>query len=61
MKELLNVLFWLLILGIITHLFGEYIISRETNSTIQLLSVLTWFGLAFYVGKKTINYIINKN
>jgi hypothetical protein len=60
MKEFLIVLMWL-ILGIVTHLIGEYVISRETNSILQLISVLTWLGLAFYVGKKTIKYIINKN
>lgn len=60
MKEFLIVLMWL-ILGIVTHLIGEYVISRETNSILQLISVLTWLGLTFYVGKKTIKYIINKN
>jgi len=48
-------------LVVVASLFGEYVISRELNGFIQLLSFLGMFGLTMYVGGETIKQLtINK-
>ncbi len=39
----------------ITSIFGEYIISREVNGFLQLLSFVGLFGVLIYVINETIN------
>jgi hypothetical protein len=53
-------LMWLGLI-VLMSLFGEYVISREVNGFIQLLSFLGMFGLLIYVGGETIKQLtINK-
>jgi hypothetical protein len=46
-------------LVVIASMFGEYIISREVNGFIQLLSFVGMFGLLILVGNETIKQLIN--
>jgi hypothetical protein len=48
--------------GFITmaSLFGEYIVSRELNGFLQLLSFVGLVGVFIYVISETINKITNK-
>ena len=41
-------------------LFGEYIVSRELNGFLQLLSFVGLVGVFIYVISETINKITNK-
>jgi hypothetical protein len=51
-------LMWLGLI-VIASMFGEYIISREVNGFIQLLSFVGMFGLLILVGNETIKQLIN--
>ena len=44
---------------IITSIFGEYVISREVNGFLQLLSFVGLVGVFMYVGNETIK-LFNK-
>jgi hypothetical protein len=48
--------------GFITmaSLFGEYIVSRELNGFLQLLSFVGLVGVFIYVISETINKLTNK-
>jgi hypothetical protein len=48
--------------GFITmaSLFGEYIVSRELNGLLQLLSFVGLVGVFIYVINETINKLTNK-
>jgi hypothetical protein len=60
MKYIKLGLMWVALV-VVASLFGEYVISRELNGFIQLLSFLGMFGLAMYVGGETIKQLtINK-
>jgi hypothetical protein len=50
-----------MILGlfVIATLFGEYVISRELNGTIQLLGFVGMVGLVIYVGNETAKMLFN--
>ncbi len=52
---------FLMILGlfVIATLFGEYVISRELNGTIQLLGFVGMVGLVIYVGNETSKTLFN--
>jgi len=52
---------FLMILGlfVIATLFGEYVISRELNGTIQLLGFVGMVGLVIYVGNETAKMLFN--
>ena len=43
----------------ITSIFGEYVISREVNGFLQLLSFVGLVGVLMYVGNETIK-LFNK-
>jgi hypothetical protein len=53
---------FLMWLGFITigTMFGEYIVSRELNGFLQLLSFVGLVGVFIYVISETINKITNK-
>jgi hypothetical protein len=53
-------LMWLGLI-VLMSLFGEYVISREVNGFIQLLSFLGMFGLLIYVGGETIKQLTINN
>jgi hypothetical protein len=38
----------------ITSIFGEYVISREVNGYLQLLSFVGLVGVLMYVGNETL-------
>lgn len=45
---------------VIGSMFGEYIISREVNGFLQLLSFVGLVGVFMYVVSETINKLKNK-
>ena len=46
---------------VITSMFGEYIISREVNGFLQLLSFVGLLGVLMYVINETIKIITKQN
>ncbi len=70
LKELLNVLnknyemkyFKLFLMWVgylaLTSMFGEYVVSREVNGFLQLLSFVGMVGLLMYIGNETIKILI---
>jgi hypothetical protein len=70
LKELLNVLnknyemkyfkLFLMWVGylVLTSMFGEYVVSREVNGFLQLLSFVGMVGLLMYIGNETIKILI---
>lgn len=61
MKYFKLFLMWLGVI-VITSMFGEYVVSREVNGFIQLLSFVGMVGLLVYIGNETINILFkNKN
>jgi hypothetical protein len=44
----------------ITSLYGEYVVSREVNWSIQLLGFVGMAGLLMYIGSETVS-ILFKN
>jgi len=59
MKYFRIVSLWILFIWI-TSLFGEYIVSREVNGFLQLLSFVGLLGVLMYVINETIK-ILTKN
>ena len=47
-------------LVVIASFYGEYVVSREVNGFLQLLSFVGLFGVLMYVGNETIK-ILTKN
>jgi len=48
------------LLGILTGLLGEYVISREVNGYIQLAAVGAWLYITMRLGKIVYKLILNK-
>ena len=46
---------------VIASMFGEYIISREVNGVLQLLSFVGLLGVLMYVINETIKIITKQN
>jgi hypothetical protein len=42
----------------LTSMFGEYVVSREVNGFLQLLSFVGMVGLLMYIGNETIKILI---
>jgi hypothetical protein len=59
MKYFKLVSLWLLLIWLST-LFGEYIVSREVNGFLQLLSFVGLLGVIMYIINETIK-ILTKN
>jgi hypothetical protein len=59
MKYFRLVSLWLLLIWLST-LFGEYIVSREVNGFLQLLSFVGLLGVLMYIINETIK-ILTKN
>ena len=69
LKELLNVLnknyemkyfkLFLMWVGylVLMSMFGEYVVSREVNGFLQLLSFVGMVGLLMYIGNETIKIL----
>ena len=43
---------------VLTSMFGEYVVSREVNGFLQLLSFVGMVGLLMYIGNETIKILI---
>jgi hypothetical protein len=41
----------------ITSIYGEYVVSREVNGFLQLLSFVGVVGLLMYIGNETIKIL----
>lgn len=57
MKYFKLFLMWLGFIAI-TSIYGEYIVSREVNGFLQLLSFVGIIGLLIYLGNETIKTLI---
>lgn len=57
MKYFKLFLMWLGFIAI-TSIYGEYIVSREVNGFLQLLSFVGMIGLLIYLGNETIKTLI---
>ena len=53
MKYFKLFLMWLGFIAI-TSIYGEYVVSREVNGFLQLLSFVGMVGLLMYMGNETI-------
>ncbi len=42
---------------VLTSLFGEYVVSREVNGFLQLLSFVGMVGVLMYIGNETIKIL----
>jgi len=49
-----------MLLGILTGLLGEYVISREVNGYVQLAAVGVWLYVTMRLGKIVYKLILNK-
>jgi len=58
MKYFKAFLLWLFFIVITTY-YGDYIVSREVNGFIQLLSFVGMVGLLVFVGNETIKVFKN--
>lgn len=43
---------------VLMSMFGEYVVSREVNGFLQLLSFVGMVGLLMYIGNETIKILI---
>lgn len=59
MKYFKLFLIWLVFITI-TSLYGEYIVSREVNGFLQLLSFVGLVGVLIYFINETIKILTNK-
>ena len=58
MKYFKLFLLWLLFIVVTTY-YGDYVVSREVNGFIQLLSFVGMVGLLAFVGNETIKVFRN--
>ena len=58
MKYFKLFLLWLLFIVVTTY-YGDYVVSREVNGFIQLLSFVGMVGLLTFVGNETIKVFRN--
>jgi hypothetical protein len=58
MKYFKVFLLWLLFIVVTTY-YGDYVVSREVNGFIQLLSFVGMVGLLGFVGNETIKVFRN--
>jgi len=58
MKYFKLFLLWLLFIVVTTY-YGDYVVSREVNGFIQLLSFVGMVGLLGFVGNETIKVFRN--
>jgi hypothetical protein len=56
MKYFKLFLMWLGFISI-TSIYGEYVVSREVNGFLQLLSFVGMVGLLMYIGNETIKIL----
>ena len=56
MKYFKLFLMWLGFISI-TSIYGEYVVSREVNGFLQLLSFVGVVGLLMYIGNETIKIL----
>ena len=42
---------------VLTSMFGEYVVSREVNGFLQLLSFVGMVGVLMYIGNETIKIL----
>ena len=59
MKYFKLVSLWLFLIWLST-LFGEYVVSREVNGFLQLLSFVGLLGVLMYVINETIKFLTKK-
>ena len=50
----------IMLLGILTGLLGEYVVSREVNGYVQLAAVGVWLYVTMRLGKIVYKLILNK-
>jgi hypothetical protein len=67
MKTIVNRLGWfsliipVILFGVITHTFGEFVISRPVNGWLQLLGTAIWLLGSLYTGVLTADIVKHVN